>query len=323
MKSLLLLLSLFVQHSLLAQDSNSLQSTLVGGESQYVIKDYVYESQQWLSDGLVMFSNKVDSFFGEKSSLLEQNGTRIRIFNVWRNEENRTPTQEFYFKLDFKLPNLQKRLQFNLEKQGKSEEGDFLETEKRISQEERIQDDKDMRAGFSYLFDEFKKYSLKFSAGLTLSQKLTPYSKFNIKRNYSLFTGNLEFGALTYWDNQEGLTENIKLNYSKKLNDDFIFYLINDAKWFKSTEETLITQGPTLHHRLSDRRDIYYNLRMNSSTKPNYTRDSYLASITYRQRIMRNWFFYEISPYLKFPRADNFKKVEGILLNLKAVIGSL
>ncbi len=319
MKWLVILSFLFVSASF----SQSIESTLNGNESSFSMKESVYGGQQWLSDQLVIFSNQIDSLFGDKASLLEQNGTRVRLFNIWRNQAGSDQTQETLFQLDFRLPNLQRRLRFDLEKKADTEQDGLVDSDKRVAQTEAIQNDEDVRAGFSYLLDDVKKFNLKLSTGLRLAQSVVPYTRLRINRNFKTGDGNIAFLTQSYWDNTQDLSQNLRLNYSLKLIEDIYFSFINDATWFKSTKETLVSQGPTVHHRLSDRRDMFYSLRANSSSKPQYELDNYYFGVTYRQRLMKTWFFYELTPYMTFPRNQNFKRVGGLLFTLQATIGSL
>ncbi len=320
---LLVVLICFSTPLLGLSQGNTIELTLPNENTSSSVKDYVYESQQWLSDQLVSFSNQVDSLFGEKTSMLEQNGTRVRLFNIWRNEAGLEGTQETLFQLDFRLPNLQKKLRFDLEKKADTEQDGIVDTDKRVAQKDAIKNDEDVRAGLSYLLDDVKKFNLKLSTGLRLSQSVVPYARFRINRDFKVGEGNIRFLTQSYWDQTDQFNQNLRLNYTVRFRDDLFFSFINDATWFENTRETLASQGPTLHHRLSDRRDMFYSLRANSSSLPQYQLDNYYFGISYRQRIMSHWFFYELTPYLTFPRENNFKKNEGVLFTLQAMIGSL
>jgi hypothetical protein len=44
-------------------------------------------------------------------------------------------------------------------------------------------------------------------------------------------------------------------------------------------------------------------------------------SVRYRQRILRDWLFYEIIPQVSFPRERDFEATPGILLRLEMLFG--
>jgi hypothetical protein len=46
-----------------------------------------------------------------------------------------------------------------------------------------------------------------------------------------------------------------------------------------------------------------------------------VLSVRFRQRIWRDWLYYEVGPQLVFPREENFDATPGIFLRLEMLFG--
>jgi hypothetical protein len=66
---------------------------------------------------------------------------------------------------------------------------------------------------------------------------------------------------------------------------------------------------------------LQYEWINNFETRPRNQAVEYLAVVRYRQKIWRDWLFYEIAPQARFPRDRDFDFTPGILFRLEMIFG--
>ena len=72
---------------------------------------------------------------------------------------------------------------------------------------------------------------------------------------------------------------------------------------------------------LNRREALRYLVSMDGFTRPNTRVENYRAGVTYRRNIWRPWFFYELEPYLLWPRERDFDTTTGIVFRVETLFG--
>ena len=79
--------------------------------------------------------------------------------------------------------------------------------------------------------------------------------------------------------------------------------------------------GPSLFHKLALHKAIAFHIHMNSVNEPQWEVSSYTIQASYRQRIYKDWLFLQVTPFLNFPRTNNFFRNPGLFLEVEGVFG--
>lgn len=287
------------------------------------LKSSIYGTQAFLSEQIMISTNWVDTFFGNKKFLEERNGSRIRLYNISQVSESDNFENDTAYRLSLRFPNLQKHLQFHLEKRASEETEITPVSELELSTDSELPND-EIRGGLSYFFKDYLDFNFKLTAGVLISLDPTPYSKFRISRDYDFIENwSTRFITTSYWDHKNLFSQSTSLDFDRVLNDKMEFRFINESTWSDSSDTLNASHGPSLYQKLSKRRVISYNFRANYSNRPRYQLERYLFSMVYRQNISKNWFFYELTPFWQFERARNFKDDPGISFKVEFIIGDI
>ncbi|NIT54389.1 MAG: hypothetical protein GWO41_16995, partial [candidate division Zixibacteria bacterium] len=77
----------------------------------------------------------------------------------------------------------------------------------------------------------------------------------------------------------------------------------------------------SLFHPLDTRRALKYEWINRFVTDPKFELDDLILRIRYRQRIWRDWFFFEIGPDASFPEDRDYEFTPGFLFRIETIIG--
>jgi hypothetical protein len=97
--------------------------------------------------------------------------------------------------------------------------------------------------------------------------------------------------------------------------------LTADGTWDKDEHGYFYTLGPSIFQPLSPRRVLVYSWANSFVTHPSHRLEAVVLSVRYRQRLWRDWLYYEVVPQLAFPREENFDITPGITLRLEMLFG--
>ncbi len=95
-------------------------------------------------------------------------------------------------------------------------------------------------------------------------------------------------------DNADGTTS--RIDFEKKLSDDFLLRQTNYASKSESFEGKELTSGLVLYQHLTDKSALSYESSVSGVTKPDRYTNNTRVGIRFRQNFHRKWLFYEIAP---------------------------
>lgn len=288
------------------------------------IQEGIDNTQSFLSKKVLNTTNWIDSFFGNKKSLDEQNGSRVRLFYILSKEESQDFDHTPSYKVDIRLPNLQKKIQISLESSQDSEAATPTpETQLSTESDSPVNTQGGERGSISYFFKELAETKFKLSAGARFGIPPRVFTNFRASKEHDLgYFWKLRAISNTFWEQDQGFGESLSMDFSKELSSNLNIRLVNEATWLDSSDTINASHGPTLFHILSKRRIVSYNYRQNYSNRPNYRLNEHLLNIVYRQNIHDNWLFYEMIPSLRFARYDHFHSHLGVTVKVECLIGS-
>jgi hypothetical protein len=110
-------------------------------------------------------------------------------------------------------------------------------------------------------------------------------------------------------------------DFERELRRALFFRATADGTWIKGEHGYFYTLGPSIFQSISPRRVLVYSWGNSFVTYPSHRLEAMVLSVRYRQRIWRDWLFYEVAPQLAFPREENFDVTPGIFMRLEMMFG--
>lgn len=259
---------------------------------------------------------RVDRFFVNPKNVETYNHTSLRFYQIFSKIEGEDFSSDFNFRLNVDLPNLEKRFKFSLERRTSKESNAISESKDELVTENDRENE--TRGGFSFL-QNLAAFDLKLSTGVRIDIPPTPFSELKISRDEEVFGLLLNIYSNTFWSHRGGFGQSLALDLSRDITEFSLLRFVNESTWLDSTDRILVSHGPSYYYSLSKRRVMSFNARLNYVNRPHYRLENYDLSISYRQVLVDDIFFYELIPGLTFPRDINFKRQPSIALKLELV----
>lgn len=271
-----------------------------------------------VSNTILYLSNRVDSFFGTERGDDEANGSRLRVFYDNSFVQDQKWDRKLDLRFSLRLPNLQKLLSFSYDSDRKKKREEVSIKDEPTSATSDL-----APPSPSKLLETLKKWNFGFNTGLRVGFPPNPFATARLRRTF-LF-GPFEFNPTqeATWFLRDGVNLTFSHDLETRLAHDLLFRVVNTAFWLESTNEVSTSHGPVLFHQLSPRRAISYSLLASGLNRPKFAINNYALSLLYRQRIVSNWVFVDVSPTLSYPRSNGWKEVYSLFVRIEALFGSL
>lgn len=82
-----------------------------------------------------------------------------------------------------------------------------------------------------------------------------------------------------------------------------------------------LVDGVRVFHQIDTDRAVSWGVSATTNSLPSWRSTSYYASVRYRRRIFRPWFFVEAEPFVAWDRSDHFDTNPGIVLRAEVWLG--
>ncbi len=278
---------------------------------------YIDRVHRFISGGVGDTAEDVDRFFGTENYEAEAKNTRLRIrFDTFFQEHEKVDLK-VRLNLRLALPKTHKKLKLIVSGTPDEDEDDDLGTVT------GSQDDDNVDVTLAYTPIDTVKHNLSLRTGI----KSGP--AWWLGPRYRLYTGfgsgwGFRFTQHLRWLTDDGWESKTKFDFERTIGEDFFFrstaqgtYLEDDwdAEGYKYKLEAKLFQylTPTIGLR--------YEWINNFQTKPDNHLDEIIVKLGYRQRIWREWLFFEIVPQASFPDSRDFEFVPGILFRVEINFG--
>lgn len=276
-----------------------------------------------ISNRVLNMSESIDNFFagGKHDSLPNKSKLKLSFKTYFREAAGPYIIPDINYQLV--LPRTQKRLQLFIEnededkKSGTSDTATVGTANRRESDEEST-----IAAGVRYV-TEITGIKMSTDTGIILGIPTKVFGKLTFKRNVLFDKWILKINEQLKWVNTEGFSSDLDLDFDRTLSKGLLFRFVNNIAW--NDEDYIVTfeNGPTLIQTLSKRSAISYHAHVITVNKPEFVVDNYTLQASYRRRVYKRWFYAQITPFINFPRINNFHRTPGLLLKLDAIFGNL
>ncbi|HUP63809.1 MAG TPA: hypothetical protein VM557_00820 [Thermoanaerobaculia bacterium] len=251
-----------------------------------------------------------DGFFGsqrfDEEARLTHGRAGVRV--VWDEHEGLELDGRLRVNVDF--PNLDHRVNAFLGREEREaflsgDEGDldFLPTffEREGGEEWLI--------GLGYRPLSSDRSSLDFDAGVDVDSSIDPFLRTRYRRYWLLGDDDLLRARQTvYWSDRKGVGYATRVDFERPLGDRTLARLSGNVVFDDETLGGDWNSGVTLYHGFTPDHAIAWYVGINGETGKEVPIEEYGSRFTYRQRMLREWFFGEVITGVTWPR-DNREQV--------------
>lgn len=178
-------------------------------------------------------------------------------------------------------------------------------------------------AGLTYFFSDNMKRKLSLSTGLYFRPE--PSAKIrlrgHLRKSFDIWSAELRQSV--FWSDKKGFGERTEFTLDRPSGDIHLVRLRSSVVWSELSHGVDWGQFASYYARFNSRHNAAIKTGVRGYTHPSWVTDQYLARVSYRKRVHRDWLFLEIEPGLDFFREDDFKASPLINIKLEIVIGSV
>ena len=265
---------------------------------------------------------QIDDFFLDDRVLEEDNMTRL-VFRPGISWEDDDGVKSFArFSLRLRVPKIEKRFNLFLSS-AVEDESDAEHTP--LDPPEELPGDRDengINAALQYLLKTGREKNVRFQAGARLSGEPQLYGGYRFRYytqagNHGLrFVQTSRFFTKDYWDLRA--TMDVEHKYS----DAYLARFTTDVAWYDQGDDGFPHGlSLSLYHTPTPDRGIQYQLAQYFVTEPDWRDSESVVRVRFRQRVWREWFIFEISPQVTFPRDKDYEANPGIVTRCEIVFG--
>ncbi len=283
---------------------------------------HIDTAHRHLSDMVSETAVQIDNFFLDERVLDEDNQTRL-IFRPGLSWEDDTGLKSFArFSLRLRLPKIEKR--FNLFfSSAIEEESDAEQTP--LDPPDTLPGDRDengLNAALQYLLKSGEDKNIRFQAGGRLSGEPQVYAGYRFRYYTTVGEHGLRFVQSGRYFTEDLWDFRATMDVDHKYSDAYLARFTTDVAWYEKGDDGF-PHGVSLslYHTPTPRRGYQYQLAQYFVTEPSWRDTEGVFRIRYRQRLWRDWFVFEISPQVTFPRDKDYEPNPGIVTRCEIAFG--
>jgi hypothetical protein len=274
-----------------------------------------------ISKRILTTATYFDSFFGNQRYLAELNQSYVRFrYNVFLEHESPMLLRP-EVQVRIVLPQLREKT--HLEISGTPKETDYLSATQAPATTEQFENpDKNVTAGVTQIVQKTDRVNFIVRAGLQWHKGrpvliLGP----RFRMLFPLDHWNLRFIQEVILRNDTGYQLKTTFDLERPLPHGLFFRATND--WIRTdhVDGYIYTIIFNVDQPLSPQRVLGYEWVNIFQTQPVNELTEVDLRVRYRQRIWRDWLFFEVAPQYRFPRDRGFEATPGILFRLEAMFG--
>lgn len=287
---------------------------------EYYKKNIVDKAHETVSERVLRFSDGIDEFFADSKHEKIKNKSKMKLSFDTHFREGRGPyiTPEIDFRLV--LPRTERKLQLFIENEDSDNGSDTSQSP--VAASSNSQEDNDLTAGLKYVVE---KSGIQFSSGsgIIVSVPIVVFAKFSASKSIKFTEWILKIQEQVKWVNNNGITSNLDLDFDKRLTRKHILRMVNNTFWNDQDYIVRFENGPSLFHSINRKIAMAYHAHIITVNEPQFAVANYLLQVTYRQKLYGNWLYMNLSPFVNFPRTENFHRTPGFLVSFDAIFGHI
>lgn len=276
-------------------------------------------SRDYLSGRITSFASYLDRFFGGDRHYQESNDSVIQLNLTRVNGYGGDNKYDLAARLNLRLPVTEGRLHLLVE----------TDPEKNINAEptpgstvikEKVVVPKSVALAARYAKAKEDIWHFNTDLGIKFPIPAKPFVRTRL--SYSIPFGNewrLKAAESVYWFNTLGAGETTQLDLERIISPPLLFRASSNATWLNDNQNFDLRQDLSLYHTINDRSALLYQASAIGVSNPQLQVTDYVLLVFYRYRIHQQWFFFEISPQMHFPRDRQYQYSPALSMRLEVL----
>ncbi len=275
-----------------------------------------------MSGGVLATANWIDSFFDDNRIESEGSRTRFKVTFKTFTEEGELIGFDTRARLKLVLPHFEDKLQLIVS--GDPDDDFDIENapDRDIREEIGEKQDNGITTTLQYFLKETRRRNISFQTGLKIS-RFEPVVFFGprYRQTIDLDPWALRFTQRLRWFTDKGWDSNTSIDLERPLLERFFFRTSTEGIWTQDKSGYFYNLRFLLFQPLSKKRTLSYEWNHFFQTEPNNQLNEMNLRLRYRQRVWRDWLFFEAAPQAAFLKERSFKISPGMIFKLEVVFG--
>lgn len=175
-------------------------------------------------------------------------------------------------------------------------------------------------AALRYLAKATRDSRIDIDVGLRSQLKFFTRARYSKRMEVSPLTG-ARFTQSFYFLDAEGFGETSLGEIEYLPTEDVMVRWVTQATVAEKFHGLEMVNGPRIFHQVNTDRAVSMGAAVTTDSFPDWHTTDVYASVRYRQRMFRPWFFVEAEPFLDWARQEDFRTNPGITLRAEIWIG--
>jgi len=265
----------------------------------------------------------LDSFFDDPRFRAENNQTRVKVAADYLWERGTTSDFKFPVSVQLKLPRLQDRARFVVfgPQQQQDAEGQTPASGTAASRLPSAQQTNATTA-LDYFFWATERLNIATRVGVRLHEgQPVGYVQPRYRQLWKFDPWALRFTEDLKWWTDLGWESSTTFDLERPLSDRFFFRTSLQGAWTEQKKNYYYySLAFNVRQILSPRRVMQYEL-VNGFQTDEESLEEIRATVRFREKIWRDWMFFEIAPYASYRRDHDFDFLPGILVRFELIFG--
>lgn len=268
-----------------------------------------------ISNTLSKSAETVDQFLSRNEKDNGSNNSNLRVFFLSTIAEEERRLDLLRYRLNLRLPRLEKRFRLSIENQTERRELDKPVVNSKINEEQQ-KTLEDSRASINY-DNDLSNFKQSFGVGLRFALPLISFftNRLSHTKEYDHHTVRTILDI--FGNSKTGLGQTLSVDIDIPMSTKWLFRLVNEQAFIDKDSQFSTSNGPTFFHSVSDNDILSYNFRVNSINEEVFFANEYLFNIVYRRKLYKEFFFFEVTPGRSFAKLNDFEKRDSISFRLE------
>lgn len=269
----------------------------------------------WLDDtycylvyGIDNSANTLNDWFRhDGGNLKSQAGTKGRLRFGWEPRSGEYSEIDFRFKIRVKLPALEERVELVLSDQ----EDDMNQKDIRAARNQELNNTDKAVVALQFKRNEEDKVSYRIGFGR--SSQLYTRARYSDQTEFSYDTTLKYYAEINYYSSDRmGLQFNAELGHV--FSEDTAYAFTNSFRYRDQTDDWFWRHEMRLLFLGKDDKSYLLSATIDGLSEPSYRKQQMLLSFRYKRKILREWLYLEVEPFVLWLRAEDFRASFGIAI---------
>lgn len=274
-------------------------------------------ARNYLSGKLESWAKSTDSFFGDYRNYQESNDSVVQINMTQVRGYQGVSAIDYAFNLKFSLPNTEKKMQLLIET-NPEEKSTTYQTNANLQLNKTTPTPAKIAAALRYEKTEAERWHFSTDGGIQLAGLAsTPFVRARLSLALPLDKWRVNVAESVFWFSTIGAGESTLIDFERQLNHNQLVRISSNATWLNNTQNFDLSQSFSVYHTFDARSALLYQVNVIGVTVPRTQVSDYVILMRYRYRWHKEWVFFDISPQVHYPLAEEYRTSMLVTLGLE------